>query len=174
MAEQARNLLIESMRWIDNPWIAVGAGCALLLALIAMAVILCVRLKRKAARARGDLEAERERLAEIEGVSRRVNALEARLGELDEKLVPPAAGISLPDSVHLNRRGQILKLHRAGHSAPQIASSLRVSQGEVQLTLKLHTLFGRKREEKSAADWPLIAEKIRDTNTRGLLVKEAG
>jgi hypothetical protein len=42
--------------------------------------------------------------------------------------------------VNLNRRGQILRLFRKGKSVAEIASDLRVAQGEVELLLKVHDL----------------------------------
>lgn len=43
-----------------------------------------------------------------------------------------------PQALNLNRRGQILRLHGKGRSTAEIASDLQVSQGEVELLLKVH------------------------------------
>lgn len=43
-------------------------------------------------------------------------------------------------SFNLNRRGQILRLHRRGESVAEIASALKVSSGEVKLVLKVQEL----------------------------------
>jgi hypothetical protein len=43
-------------------------------------------------------------------------------------------------SFNLNRRGQILRLHRRGESVAEIASALKVSSGEVKLVLKIQEL----------------------------------
>ena len=42
--------------------------------------------------------------------------------------------------VNLNRRGQILRLTQKGKSAAEIATDLHISQGEVELLLKVHDL----------------------------------
>ena len=41
-------------------------------------------------------------------------------------------------SLNLNRRGQILRLHGKGRSTAEIAADLEISQGEVELMLKVH------------------------------------
>ena len=41
-------------------------------------------------------------------------------------------------ALNLNRRGQILRLHGKGRSTAEIASDLQISQGEVELLLKVH------------------------------------
>jgi DNA-binding NarL/FixJ family response regulator len=43
-----------------------------------------------------------------------------------------------PAPLNLNRRGQILRLHGKGRSTAEIASDLQISQGEVELLLKVH------------------------------------
>ncbi len=43
-------------------------------------------------------------------------------------------------SFNLNRRGQILRLHRRGESVSEIASALKISSGEVKLVLKVQEL----------------------------------
>jgi hypothetical protein len=43
-------------------------------------------------------------------------------------------------SFNLNRRGQILRLHRRGESVAEIASALKISSGEVKLVLKVQEL----------------------------------
>ncbi len=43
-----------------------------------------------------------------------------------------------PSALNLNRRGQILRLHGKGRSTAEIASDLQISQGEVELLLKVH------------------------------------
>jgi len=41
-------------------------------------------------------------------------------------------------SLNLNRRGQILRLHGKGRSTAEIAADLQISQGEVELMLKVY------------------------------------
>lgn len=55
---------------------------------------------------------------------------------------PPSQDWSVPErtptALNLNRRGQILRLHGKGHSPAEIAQDLQISQGEVELLLKVH------------------------------------
>ena len=52
----------------------------------------------------------------------------------------PALWASEPSSVNLNRRGQVLKLYRKGKTTAEIAADLKISQGEVDLLVKVHDL----------------------------------
>jgi DNA-binding NarL/FixJ family response regulator len=45
---------------------------------------------------------------------------------------------SASQAVNLNRRGQVLRLHGKGRTAAEIAADLQISQGEVELLVKVH------------------------------------
>jgi hypothetical protein len=63
-----------------------------------------------------------------------------RLQELErERRSLAEAGVE-PDYLNLNRRAQILSLHRKGQRVPEIAAALRIPQGEVELMVKVHDL----------------------------------
>jgi len=64
-----------------------------------------------------------------------IEALRARLGAAE---VRPAEHDWTAKSLNLNQRGQILRLHGKGLSAAEIASDLKISQGEVELLVKVH------------------------------------
>ena len=77
----------------------------------------------------------------------RIRPLEAELEQLRTKLADsersrsaPAGWTAEPVSVNLNRRGQILRLFRKGKTTAEIASDLQISQGEVELMVKIHVL----------------------------------
>jgi DNA-binding NarL/FixJ family response regulator len=83
---------------------------------------------------RGELDARfTEMVAELELLRAQVVAAESR---------PTVADWAPPDrpsaALNLNRRGQILRLHGKGRSTAEIASDLQISQGEVELLLKVH------------------------------------
>jgi DNA-binding NarL/FixJ family response regulator len=69
-----------------------------------------------------------------------LETLRAQLASAESRPAPQEW--SEPDrptaSMNLNRRGQILRLHGKGRSTAEIASDLQVSQGEVELLLKVH------------------------------------
>ena len=45
-----------------------------------------------------------------------------------------------PAGVNLNRRGQVLRLRRRGRTVEEIASTLQMPRGEVELMVKVHEL----------------------------------
>lgn len=49
-------------------------------------------------------------------------------------------------------RRKVLKMHRLGSSAEQIARALRLTRGEVMLVLKVHTIILRPLEQTSGDD----------------------
>ncbi len=94
-----------------------------------------------------NLRVLREQMSGLEAVPQKwgelaevMNGMEGRIAELEEGRTPPAEWFSEAGPVNLNRRGQVLRLHRRGESAGQIASVLGLSQGEVKLFVKVHEL----------------------------------
>ena len=67
--------------------------------------------------------------------------VEARLSEIENRKPVVVPEPSSPAFVGTSRRGQMLRLARSGESPAHIAETLGVSQGEVNLTLKLRDLF---------------------------------
>ncbi len=59
--------------------------------------------------------------------------------ELEMRRSVPSEVPTAPANV--NRRGQIMRLHRSGESISSIASALGVSQGEVKLMVKVQELL---------------------------------
>jgi DNA-binding NarL/FixJ family response regulator len=86
-----------------------------------------------------------ERLIRIASVLETYN-LESfgnRITELENRKPITVPEPSAPTFVGASRRGQVLRLHRNGESPVNIAETLGVSQGEVDLTLKLQNLFSQ-------------------------------
>ena len=54
--------------------------------------------------------------------------------------------------LNLNRRGQMLRLHRRGESIQAIASALGISQGEVKLTIRMQELSSDMPEQDNSQD----------------------
>ena len=67
--------------------------------------------------------------------------VEARLTEIENRKPVVLPEPSSPAFVGTSRRGQGLRLARSGETPAHIAETLGVSQGEVNLTLKLQDLF---------------------------------
>jgi DNA-binding NarL/FixJ family response regulator len=67
-----------------------------------------------------------------------VTELETLRSRLTTAETPAAPQDWTPQALNLNRRGQILRLHGKGRSTAEIASDLQISQGEVELLVKIH------------------------------------
>lgn len=156
---------------IANPYFLLAGAGGLGLISLALAVV-CWLLRRQILSLRREARVERERTQGLERMPKEMEELRARLEQLDERTVPPGGWSPVAESVHLNRRGQVLKLHRGGHSACEIASNLGISEGEVQLTLKLHGLV-RGKTAAEAEEFSLIPARTCDRNTREPWVKRA-
>lgn len=73
-------------------------------------------------------------------LSARLSLSESRLDSADRTRKDHAEWVSQAQSLNLNRRGQVLRLHRRGESVAEIASSLRMGQGEVKLMIKVYEI----------------------------------
>jgi hypothetical protein len=54
--------------------------------------------------------------------------------------------------VNLNRRGQIIRMHRRGESIAAIALTVGISQGEVKLTLRMQELHSERPDKEISLD----------------------
>jgi len=112
-----------------------GALCVYLF-LSLKAVKVDLRLLAKPLVTRARFEAEVQRLGD------ELQQLRGRLTECEAVHSAPApwAWALEPAAVNLNRRGQILRLHRKGKSMQEIASALHISPGEAELMVKVHDM----------------------------------
>jgi len=144
------------------PWGPIFAAAGLFLALFAVVLICFALIQRKIQRLAWQAkrrEKDTTSLAgELEAQALLVRQMSIDLEELRKRLsddsapVQPVAPLwpSPEVPVHLNRRGQIIRLARKGKSVAEIAHDLRVAKGEVELLLKLHDLSqGEFEMEKS-------------------------
>ncbi len=124
-----------------NPIVEAGL-VSLVIALSCLAAAFALlRRKWEAERTRFEdlLKEQQERLdnfhAQLEDYAR-------RLAESEQRYAPAAEAAAFPASLHLNRRGQVVQLHRRGENVRNIACLLGMSQGEVKLMIKLHDING--------------------------------
>jgi len=111
-----------------------AAGLAACIYLFVSVKLEVGRLDRRRAQAQAETEKAAARFqSELATIQERLLEAEERAG----MLVPPPATIS---GLNLNRRTQVLRMARRGESPGQIASALRVPQGEVDLMLKVQRL----------------------------------
>ncbi|MGH9694623.1 MAG: hypothetical protein ACRD5Z_10800 [Bryobacteraceae bacterium] len=78
--------------------------------------------------------------AKVAQMSAEVDELRERLGERDAERPLPAGWAPEMAGVNLNRRGQVLRLRRRGRTVEEIASTLEMPRGEVELMVKVHEL----------------------------------
>ena len=129
------------------PYFVLATPVLILLALVICAVLVTGlrrqlrQLSEEAVETRASVERLAASIAPLQTVN--PNQLEQRLSELESRKPTAASELSSPGFVGASRRGQVLRLARSGESAAHIAEALGVSQGEVQLTLKLQDLYSR-------------------------------
>jgi hypothetical protein len=116
------------------PYVLLTLACIVALIMI---VSFSTELKRLKARA-GIRQAEQE-LANRE-LAARLAQLSERLRDTEERsgmLVPPPPP---PSGLNLNKRAQAIRMSRRGEPAGNIAASLNLPRGEVELLLKVYNL----------------------------------
>lgn len=89
--------------------------------------------------------------AKVADMSVEMNELRERLGERDADRPAPAGWPQEVAGVNLNRRGQVLRLRRRGRTVEEIASTLEMPRGEVELMVKVHELSQKVAGAGSAA-----------------------
>ncbi len=93
-----------------------------------------LRLQAKRAVTRAEFDSRlAEFVTELETLRTQISSADSRPAPSEWPLQDRPTG-----SLNLNRRGQILRLHGKGRSTAEIASDLQISQGEVELLLKVH------------------------------------
>jgi hypothetical protein len=119
--------------------IGIGVACALMLAAAALALfalwrahVLVRELKDRAARREQD---NRELAGRVESLSARLQDLECAPSPVAVAPAAPRAGMNL------NKRSQVLRLHRQGEFPDQIASNLDLPRQEVDLLIKVHHII---------------------------------
>jgi hypothetical protein len=131
---------------------------------MALVVLLAwyVSLRRGIWRLKTEVAANAENVEKFVSLTDEINALRTRVEEIEQRRGPIAEWTSEPASVHLNRRGQVLRLYRRGEPPSEIASCLGLSHGEVKLIIKIHEMA---RKEPSPENFPAGA-LISDKNAR--------
>ena len=107
------------------------AGCVLLAALRA-------ELLKKTGRVETAGQLARQELSALQA---RFNELSAELQETREHAHLAVATSPAPPRMNINKRGQVLRLHRRGENPAQISSSLGLARGEVDLILKVQSMI---------------------------------
>jgi hypothetical protein len=88
----------------------------------------------------GDVESLEATVAHL---SAELHEMRERLAEREAERPAPAGWAQEMTGVNLNRRGQVLRLRRRGRTVDEIAATLQMPRGEVELMVKVHELSQR-------------------------------
>jgi hypothetical protein len=113
------------------PYVVLATG---LIACIVLFLSLKLELRRQSGSS-GSRQVEET----VDGLSAAFEQIRARLEDAMQPRVV-TSGWSASPSINLTRRGQVLRLSRRGDTARQIASSLGMRKGEVDLIIKVHQM----------------------------------
>ena len=80
-------------------------------------------------------------------LEQQIRLLEGRVCELEREREDRWERLARAENMHLNRRGQVLEMHRRGDPAEQIAAALSISRAEVQLTIKVQELRSSPKQQ---------------------------
>lgn len=107
---------------------------------LALCAYLFVSLKRQqCAQLRERRRLAEAQQAEIQQLRSALEQLRQELEEAEKRLEQAAWPAGGPvGGINLNTRGQVLRLFRRGEKPEQIAATLGIPQGEVELLLKVH------------------------------------
>jgi DNA-binding NarL/FixJ family response regulator len=121
------------------PYLSAVATLFSALALL-LAVYVRVHTRRQIERMHKELTPDTALAEDVDKLGRQLERLAARVDEIDQRHGPSFEWVPEPASLNLNRRGHVLRLYRRGDSIPQIAAALGLSQGEVELMVKVQEM----------------------------------
>lgn len=110
----------------------------------------------------------RELAETVASLAAQLDEMRSQMAELEGPRTLLAEWFPETAAVNLNRRGQVLRLHRRGESPDDIASALSLSQGEVKLIIKVHQLSRNVAEPEKPGDPALNFEEMFDRGYTGL------
>lgn len=135
------------------PYILLAANTILLLALFIGINWRVIKLKTRIQTREASSSAEVARVSnEVKELSQRLVILEKE--ERTAQTTDPGAG-----GINSSLRGKALKMHRLGKPADQIAQTLRLRRGEVDLLTKVHAIVMRAYQGGTTPD--LSAELVK-------------
>src|SRR6202022_4478279 len=125
------------------PFIALALNLILVLGLFFGLNRSVWKLRNRIGKCEGKLESAALQITEgLNGLSHRVSELEDA-----DTAAPAGGGLTLASGLNTTLRSKVLKMHRMGQSMDQIADSLRVPKGEVDLLIKVHRIVMRPYED---------------------------
>jgi hypothetical protein len=133
--------MLESFEVLSY-WIPLALG-AVAVALGALCIGQFFSFRKRAGRAlssAGDMESLEATVARL---SAELHEMRERLAEREAERPAPAGWTQEMTGVNLNRRGQVLRLRRRGRTVEEVAATLQMPRGEVELMVKVHELSQR-------------------------------
>lgn len=127
------------MNIIEQLLLSPGLPYVVLAAGLTACILLFLSLKLELRRRSGASNGVNQVVETVDGLSAAFEQIRTRLEEAMQPPVVSPAWSTNP-SINLTRRGQVLRLFRRGDTPRQIASSLSMRQGEVDLIIKVHQM----------------------------------
>lgn len=114
---------------------------AAFIAVVSGGALLFLRLKKQMQALTSQVQTlEWDAASSTKAIGTELTQMRSRLEALEQSRSSLLSWMSQTPAVNLNRRGHVLRLYRRGDSIAEIASGLRLSQGEVKLIVKVHEL----------------------------------
>lgn len=132
-----------------------------------------VWLRKTLQQSHGAAASELQKLnSHVKDLGKELEDCRRRVAESEQRYLPVAESTSVPASLHLNRRGQVVQLFRRGGTPRTIASALGISQGEVKLIIKMQELDPTPTRAKNKGNLNRKASQILDKASIGELEGE--
>jgi hypothetical protein len=127
-----------TLSFLAHPATAYAAAAAGLAVCAALFLFAQLEIGTQARRSAGR---ERETLAALEDLCRRITELEEELAATERRNATLVAPQAPRPGLNLSVRAQALRMHRRGDPPDRISAELRVPRGEVELLLKVHRIL---------------------------------
>src|SRR5690348_5169343 len=125
------------LEWIVSP-VTQGALVAAGLS-FALYLFCTLKIEIRSVERRARPQPARAEIAELRGRLEELAVLQRESQEQNQRVEAPA--VAVRPALNLSLRNQALRLHRRGETPQQIAQSLGIPTGEVQLLLKVHRIL---------------------------------
>jgi|KBSMisStaDraftv2_1062788.scaffolds.fasta_scaffold1092995_2 hypothetical protein len=143
--------MLESLELLSC-WIPLGLGViAVALGMLCVGQFFSFRKRVRVKEALTDARDMEPLEATVAHLAAEMHELRDRLAEREAERPAPAGWGKEVTGVNLNRRGQVLRLRRRGRTVEEIATTLQMPRGEVELMVKVHELSQRAAGAAGAA-----------------------
>lgn len=155
---------------IGDSYLVTAVAWAAILAALALSVTLAVRfiaLEKRIGLLGGEIAAAAPLAGRLTELQKQMEQMASQVSDAEQRRMPSVDWSTESPSLHLNHRGQVLRMHRRGESSSEIAAALGLSAGEVKLIVKVHELTRPDPDTEKSGQHSLIGRRSFDTDTRG-------